>query len=416
MSRRPTNLAGDGRPLAGLRVLDLSRELRGAFCGRLLGELGAEVLLVEPPGCGNPWRHVGPFAGDDEHPEKSLFFLYYYAHRRSMALDLATPRGRQILERLAARADVLLHDLAPAQAAAAGLDLEALARASPGGPSRLPRLIVAAVTAFGETGPDRDRVGGDLIANAAGGLAALTGDPARAPLRPGGDQGEHVAALHAAVAVLAAVLAREAGAPAARVDVSAQEAVASVLENAMEFALMDGRAVARQNGRHPISWPGRVFPCRDGSVVISCGSAAQARACFTLVDDPMMAADPVLEDRDVRRAHADRLEARLIQGLRDRDADDLFHRGQALGIPIGVVHSAESLLLDAQLQSADFFRTPSHPDVGPYVEPGAPFRLDSAPPAHTPAPRLGADTAAVLDELQIDAAAQQDLRRAGVIG
>jgi formyl-CoA transferase len=150
-------------------------------------------------------------------------------------------------------------------------------------------------------------------------------------------------------------------------------------------------------------------------VVISCGSAAQARACFTLVDDHEMAADPVLEDRDVRRAHADRLEARLIEGLRQRDAGDLFHRGQALGIPIGVVHGAESLLHDAQLVSAGFFRTSAHPDVGAYVGPGPPFRLDGAPPGR-PAPRLGADTAAVLGELGIDGEALQALRRDGVIG
>jgi crotonobetainyl-CoA:carnitine CoA-transferase CaiB-like acyl-CoA transferase len=392
-----------------LRVLDLSRELRGAYCGRLLGEYGADVVLIESPGRGNPWRHVGPFAGDAPHPEKSLFFLHYYANRRSVALDVGGPRGRGILLRLAARSDALLHDLTPAQSAAIGLTPEALAAANPG-------LVVAAVTAFGETGPDRDCPGGDLIVNCAGGLAALTGDPAREPLRPGGDQGEHITALHAAVAIMGALLGREAGAAAPRVDVSGQESVASVLENAMEFALLEGRPVPRQNGRHPISWPGRVFPCKDGWVVISCGSAAQARACFTLVDDPEMAGDPALEDRDVRRANADRLEARLIEGLRDRERDELFHRGQALGVPIGIVQSAESLLDDPQLVGDGFFRGAAHPQIGPYVETGAPFRLDGARPEHGPAPALGADTAAVLAEIGIDEAGWRELVRAGVAG
>ena len=397
------------RPLEGVRVLDLSRELRGAYCGRLLGEYGADVILIEPPGHGNPWRHVGPFAGDDAHPEKSLFFLHYYANRRSVALDVARPRGLELLLRLAARCDVLLHDRAPTECAVLGLTESVLTQANP-------RLIVAALTAFGETGPDQDRVGGDLIVNCAGGLATLTGDPARAPLRPGGDQGEHITALHGAVAITGALLARDAGGGAAHVDVSAQESVASVLENAMEFALLEGRPVARQSGRHPISWPGRVFPCKDGSVVISCGSAAQARACFALVDDHETAADPVLADRDARRANADRLEARLIERFRDRECDDLFHHGQALGVPIGVVHSAESVLDDPQLVSYAFFREAEHPDVGRYVDTGAAFRLDGAAAAHVPAPRLGADTWAVLAEIGIDEAARRELVRAGVAG
>lgn len=383
-------------PLQGLRVLDLTRELRGAYCGRLLAEYGADVVVVEPPE-GNPWRAVGPFAGEAPHPEKSLFFLHYYAGRRSVVVDLETPRGRQILAALAATADVLLHDLTPGRAAALGLEAERVAESHP-------RLILAAVTAFGEAGPEREVIGGDLVATAAGGLAALTGDPTRAPLRPGGDQGEHITALHAAVVIVAAVLARDAGAAAAaHLDVSAQESVASVLENAMEFALLEGRAMARQNGRHPISWPGRVFPCNDGFVVMSCGSAAQARACFTLVGDAAMAADPVLEDRDVRRANADRLEARLIEGLQRFGPEELFHRGQGLGIPIGVVHTPRSLLDDPQLVADRFFRAVEHPDAGRYVDLGPPFRVDAAVPLLTRAPRLGEHTTAVFAEVGLAA-------------
>ena len=384
------------RPLEGLRVLDLTRELRGAYCGRLLAEYGADVVVVEPP-AGNPWRGVGPFAGDTPHPEMSLFFLHYYAGRRSVVVDLETPRGREILDALVRTADVLVHDATPGRAAALGLEAERLAESHP-------RLVVAAITAFGATGPERETTGGDLIATASGGLAALTGDPTRAPLRPGGDQGEHITALHAAVVIAAAVLARDAGTTAAtHLDVSAQESVASVLENAMEFALVEDRAVARQNGRHPISWPGRVFPCREGFVVISCGSAAQARACFTLVGDAAMAADPVLEDRDVRRANADRLEAQLIEGLRRYTPEDLFHRGQGLGIPIGVVHTPHSLLGDPQLVADRFFREVEHPDAGRYVDVGPPFRVDSAAPLLTRAPRLGEHTTAVFAEVGLDA-------------
>ena len=402
-----TAMVAPAGPLEGLRVLDLTEELRGAYCGRLLGEYGAEVILIEPP-LGNPWRHVGPFAGDDPHPEKSLFFLHYYANRRSVAIDIARPRGFDLLLALARTADVLLEDWLPSRRQALGLAPETLV-------AQNPRLILVSLAAFGQTGPARNCPGGDLVAVAAGGLAALTGDPARAPLRPGGDQGEHITALHAAVALMGAVLAREGGGSGAYMDVSAQECVASVLENAMEFALLEGRPVARQNGRHPISWPGRIFPCRDGHVVISCGNAAQARACFALVDDAAMAADPVLEDRDVRRANADWLEARLIDRLREYDKEDLFHRGQALGIPIGVVHDAETLMLDPQLVAYGFFREATHPEAGAYGEVGAPFRLNHAAPDHRPAPRLGEHTAEVLEALGLDASVRERLAREGVI-
>jgi crotonobetainyl-CoA:carnitine CoA-transferase CaiB-like acyl-CoA transferase len=374
-------------PLDGLRVLDLSAELRGAWCGRLLAEQGADVLLVEPPG-GNRWRQVGPFAGGEAGPERSLPFLHYYAGRRSVVADGATAEGRALLRALARRADVVLVDRRDGLALA-----DAVAAANP-------RVIVAAITCHGSTGPDRGLEGGDLIAVAAGGLAALTGDPARAPLRPGGDQGEHAAGLHAAVAVVGAVLARDLGvAPAVSLDVSAQECVASVLENAMEFALLEGRAVTRQHGRHPISWPGRVFPCRDGHVVISCGSAEQARACFTLVGDTEMAGHPVLEDRDGRRAAAPWLEERLIAGLAAHGREDLFHRGQALGIPIGLVHDAASLLEDPQLRASAFFREVDHPAAGRFVDVGGPFRLDGAAGHCRPAPLLGEHIAEVLAEI-----------------
>lgn len=400
--------AGGGArgPLNGLRVLDLTGEVRGAYCGRLLAEYGSDVILVEPPD-GNPWRRVGPFGGQP-HPETSLAFLHYYANRRSLALDIGEPRGRELLWRLARNAHVLLEDMPPERRESLGLTVEALAAANP-------RLVLASLTAFGQNGPDRDYPGGDLVVSAAGGLAALTGDPARAPLRAGGDQAEHIAALHAAVAIMGAVLGQDAGVHIDQVDVSAQECVASVLENAMEFALLEGRAVGRQNGRHPISWPGRVFPCRDGHVVISCGSAAQARACFTLVEDHAVAADSVLEHRDVRRANADWLEARLIERFRDRTKADLFHRGQALGVPIGIVHDAETLLGDPQLVAYEFFREIDHPDAGTFIDVGAPFRVDGLAPRLARAPRLGEHTAEILDALGVGDAERVALAREGVI-
>ena len=183
----------------------------------------------------------------------------------------------------------------------------------------------------------------------------------------------------------------------------------------MEFALVENREVTRQNGRHPISWPGRVFPCRDGHVVISCGSAAQARACFTLVDDQEMAAHPVLEDRDARRANADWLEARLIERFADREKTDLFHRGQALGIPIGLVHTAETLLDDPQLRARGFFRDVTHPDAGAYVNVGGGFQVEGAGPGLRRAPRLGEHTAAILERLGFDAVARAGLARDRVV-
>lgn len=364
------------------RVVDLSAEIRGAWCGRLLAEQGADVVLVESRS-GHPLRSVGPFVGGVPDPEKSLVFAHYCAGRRSVVLDPADEAGRARLAGLAGWADVALVDRADRLALA-----DAAAAANP-------RLIVATVTCFGRTGPDRAREGGDLVATAAGGLAALTGDPARAPLRPGGHQGEHVAGLHAAVAITAAVLTRDLGAGVASIDVSAQECVASVLENAMEFALLDGRRVARQNGRHPISWPGRVFPCRDGYVVISCGSAAEARACFDLVGDAAMAGHAVLEDRDTRRAAADWLEPLLIDGLLKHDEIDLFERGQALGIPIGRVLDARSLLDDPQLAARSFFREIDHPAIGRFTDVGSPFVVDGAAPSLRRAPLLGEHTAEV---------------------
>ena len=191
-------------PLAGLRILELADET-GQFCGKLLGDLGAEVVKIEPPG-GEPSRHVGPFLDDIPHPERSLSFWYYNTSKRGITLNLETADGRQLFRRLAAASDVILETFRPGFLASLGLDYESLHQQNAG-------LIMCALTPFGQTGPWRDYLSRDLLHRAAGGEMASCGYdevdvPSAPPIAPGGGNAWHMGCHFAYIAIMAALVHR----------------------------------------------------------------------------------------------------------------------------------------------------------------------------------------------------------------
>jgi crotonobetainyl-CoA:carnitine CoA-transferase CaiB-like acyl-CoA transferase len=378
--------------LAGLRVLDLCDQ-QGAFAGKLLAGLGADVVLVEPPG-GGPLRGILPFFEGVPGPERSLFFWFYAAGRRGITLDLAHRDGADVLCRLSAAADVVLESGPPGRLAALGCGTAALRSSNA-------RLVVASITPFGRSGPYRDWQASDLVAQALGGMLYVNGRPDGPPLGAFGLQAYHQAGIQAAVGVMAALLARDVTGRGQDVDVSLQAAVAGALEHVPGFFHQDGRIGVRQGTLHWTRYF-RVGRCRDGWVMhCTLGdwtSLVEWMKADGIASD--LLDEPSLDEPKNRQAAAERVFDMLDEWAARYTVAELASGAQLRRIPYAAVRAPEALLADPHLAARGFFVPIEHPDLGVTVPyPGAPFRLVDTPWRVARPPRLGEHNADVYREL-----------------
>ena len=364
--------------LSGLVVLDLSEGVAGPFCTRLLSDYGAQVLKVERPGVGDCSRAVGPFPGDQPHPERSGLFLLLNAGKEGITLDVEGERGAEILRELSASADIVVEDLPPGVVARLGLDYQALAAVDPS-------LIWASISYFGQSGPYREWQGSALVAQAVGGLMAITGEAGREPLRLPGPQAEFQAGLNAAVAILCALHFRDESGQGQHIDVSVQEAVASILESSVLAYGYSGFRRGRLGPRHPLQCPSLLMPARDGLVYVQAGAEWDHFATFLQAPELV---EPRLSS-PLRYRYADEVEGAIAPRLAERDARELFTAAQEWRIPFALVLGIDELFQDPQYQARGFFRQVEHPAAGTLTYPGAPFRMGETPAEVCRAPLLG---------------------------
>ncbi|WP_327686325.1 CaiB/BaiF CoA transferase family protein [Streptomyces sp. NBC_00467] len=383
-------------PLEGLRVIDLSTPL-GTYTGRLLADLGADVIRVEPPG-GVPERSAPPLTEDGI----SLSFAFTEAGKRSVVLD-----GHEIgggagqFERLLNSAQILLTSEGPSRLRQRGLHPADVTR-------RHPRLIHVSVSPFGLTGPWADRPASDLTLLAAGGLLSLAGEADLAPVRAWGNQTSVISGVHAATAALIAVLVLEETGQGQIVDVSAQEAVAHSLENAAQYVDLE-HSIRRRVGSGPREAGTGLFACSDGWVYLVGGLGGLPLAWDSITDwlvsggleGAAQLHEPQWLDRSWRRSNE---AVRAFRDLFERFAaerakQELYEEGQSRGISIAPVSTPEDLLTSPQLTERGFFR-PVTVSGRTLAFPGSPYRFDGMDvvPGSPPA-RPGADTRTVLDAL-----------------
>ena len=364
-------------PLAGLRILELADET-GQFCGKLLGDLGADVVKIEPPG-GERNRHVGPFLDDIPHPERSLSFWYYNTSKRGITLSLETADGRRLFRRLAATSDVILETFPPGFPASLGLDYDSLSLQNP-------RVIMCSLTPFGQTGPWRDYLSSDLLHMAAGGEMASTGydqadAPNAPPIAPGGGNAWHMGGHFACMAIMAALVYRTVAGQGQYIDTSIHEACALTTEAAIANYIYRGEVVRRQTGRHHAAGPTprTQFRAKDGSYVCALvggrltpkyiGELADLLDSYGMAGDLR---DPKYKDPAVIAANTshiiDDLVANFIASL---PAEEVYHAAQDRGFTWGVVRAPEALLDDAHLHDRGFWKEVEHPELGrSFVYPG----------------------------------------------
>ena len=362
--------------LAGLRVLDLADQ-SGALCGKLLAGLGADVVLAEPPG-GSPLRTIPPFWQGTPDPERSLFFWFYAAGKRSVVCDPGDPDA---LRRLAAAADVVIETGPPGR-------LGWLGRVSP-------RLIVASITPFGQDGPRRDWLASDLVAQAMGGMLYVSGHADGPPLHSLGLQAYHQAATFAAIGVVSALIAREATGRGQHVDVSLQAAVAGSLEHVPGLFHQTGEIPTRHGTLHWTRYF-RVGRCRDGWVMhCSLGDWTSLLEWVKADGAAGDLDDPAWEDLMHRKVHAEHLFDVLDAWAERYTVAELQDGAQLRRIPYAAVRAPEALLRDPHLAARGFFVPIEHPGLGAVPCPGAPFQASDARWTVARPPRLGEHEAVV---------------------
>ncbi|SUZ50053.1 uncharacterized protein METZ01_LOCUS2907, partial [marine metagenome] len=338
------------QPLTGIRVLDLSGDM-GVYCGKLLADVGADVIKVEPPG-GDAMRRTGPFVAGADAPENSLNWRHYNTNKRSITLDLGSDAGRQLLQRLAGNADVLLESFQPGYLDSQGLGYEGLSDGNPG-------LVYASLTPFGKTGPYRDYKGSDLVGFAMGGYMYATGWPDTPPNKLWGLQAFHTTSNRAFIGILIALYHRMATGQGQQVDVSMQEAVTTTTEHVNTTYNYTGENAIRCGFRHGGQFVA-TWQCRDGFVSITTNTQKAWDDLRAWMDKDGMAGDLMDEkygDRFILRGeHGEHIEELVEAWTLIHTRQEITEWGQANHHPWGPVTTAGELLDIEQLWARGFYQ------------------------------------------------------------
>jgi crotonobetainyl-CoA:carnitine CoA-transferase CaiB-like acyl-CoA transferase len=364
------------RILDDIRVLDLSQEVAGPFCTKLLAGLGAEVIKVEPPGSGDVSRRLGPFIGEAPDAEHSALFLYLNTGKKSITLDIHSPTGASIVQRLAQTCDILVESFAPGSLDHLGLGYAGLAPLHPG-------LIYTSVTPFGQTGPYRHYKGSELIVQAIGALMHTIGLPDREPLKVGGYAALYTTGISAFSATMLALHVRDAMGDGQHVDVSGMETMTVAQIHA---------SIQHQFGRRPSRRASTLVRAQDGWLHPGLERGVRddtwSRVC-ALIGRPELTADAKFSTPEARREHQAELIAILEAWTTTRPKEEIYHTLQHLHSVAGYVATVADLYTSGQLAARDFFQTLAHPCAGTAQYPGAAFTMHGASWQHARAPLLG---------------------------
>jgi crotonobetainyl-CoA:carnitine CoA-transferase CaiB-like acyl-CoA transferase len=390
-----------------LTVIDLTQVMAGPFCCQLLGDLGADVIKVEPVGRGDATREA---TGQRLPNGESAAFLAINRNKRSLALDLRSDAGRAAVHRLVRTADVVVESFRPGVAARLGVDYPTLSQINEG-------IIVASISGFGQTGPYAGRPGYDLIAQAMSGIMSVTGDAGGNPVKCGVPVTDMSAGLLCLVGILSACLARTVTGRGQAVDASLYDAglALSVWETAELWTT--GRAPARLGSAHRVNAPYEAFPTRDGHITIGANNSRLWDRLCAVLDRPDLAADPRFGSNADRVRNRAELATELGRSLSERDTDEWVELLLDAGVPAGPIRDYEQACADPHTLAREMVVELDHPVEGRVRSLGIPVKLSATPGAIRRAPpRLGEHTDEILAAVGYSSEEIRALRAEGVAG
>ncbi|HQQ70420.1 MAG TPA: CaiB/BaiF CoA-transferase family protein, partial [Alicycliphilus sp.] len=408
--------------LDGVRVLDLSRVLAGPWCTQTLADLGAEVIKIErPPGDGQPGgddtRGWGPPFLKDRHGQdtaEAAYFLGANRNKRSVTVDIAQPAGQALIQRLAARCDVMVENFKVGDMARYGLDALSMRRL-------YPRLVYCSITGFGQTGPYRDRAGYDYAIQGMGGLMSVTGE--RDDLAGGGPQKVGVAVadlftgMYATVAILAALRHRDATGEGQVIDMALLDTQVAMLANLGANYLVTGQAPRRAGNAHQNIVPYQVFEVADGHMILAVGNDGQFERFCGVAGCPELARDERFARNAARVRHRDTLVPLLAARMKQRKRSDWLGALEAAKVPCGPINDLADVFADPQVLERGMRAEIPHPHSDALALVASPMKLSATPPQlRRPPPLLGQHTDEVLAEFGLDAEERATLQAQGVLG
>jgi crotonobetainyl-CoA:carnitine CoA-transferase CaiB-like acyl-CoA transferase len=391
-------------PLAGVRVLDLTRVLSGPFCTMLLGDLGAEVIKVETPGEGDTVRQQGAIKDG-----LSWYFANYNRNKRSITLNLRSDDGRAILARLIAKSDVLVDNYRPGVLTAMGFTDERLRELNP-------RLVRGSVTGFGTTGPYRDRPSFDFIAQAMSGFMSVNGPADQPPMRSGPPVSDLVAGLYASLGIVAGLLREGRTGVGGSASVSLTGGLVSFLGFLATDYLATGRLPKRTGNDHPIGSPYGLFRTADGEIAIAPAGEAMYRRLLRALDAEALRDRPEFATNALRAQNRAAINAEIEARTMRKTSEHWIDVLNEAGVPCSQVMNMEQVFADPQVIDQGSVVTVEHPAHGPVSMLGSALHIDGEPlPVRAPAPELGEHTAEVLGELGYSAGEIAQFRARGVV-
>ncbi len=373
-------------PLAGITVVDLTRVLAGPYCTMMLHDLGAQVIKVENPQGGDDARAFGPFI--DGH---SAYFMSINRGKQSIALDLKSPPDREILERLLAHADIVVENFRAGTMEKLGYGWDSLH-------ARYPRLIYAAASGFGHTGPYADRPAYDMVVQGMGGIMSLTGHPGGPPTRVGSSIGDITAGLFTAIGIGAALYHREKTGAGVKIDVSMLDCQAAILENAIVRYSVNGEIPQPMGARHPSITPFEAYASQDGHVIIAAGNDKLFHHAADALGLPELKTDPRFLSGPLRNQNVEALKICFEAALRGKPTAHWLERLHALGVPSGPINNVAQMLADPQIRARNMVVSAPDKSRGTLQIAGNPIKLSAFadPSARGPTPDLDGDRARIL--------------------
>lgn len=404
-------------PLSHIKVLDLSRVLAGPWAGQVLADMGAQVIKVERPGAGDDTRVWGPpFLKDAEGREtrEACYFLAANRGKRSVTLDISKPEGQDIVRRLAADADIVLENYKVGTLKKFGLDYESLKAVKPD-------LIYCSVTGFGQTGPLAKLPAYDFMIQAMGGLMSVTGErdgePGGGPQKVGMPIIDVMTGMWTAVGVLAALSQRDRSGKGDYIDLAMLDVMVATIANQGMNYLVSGKTPRRMGNKHPNIQPQDVFTCSDGKqMVLAVGNDGQFASFCEAVGAPELARDPRYALNSDRVVNLQPLMEFITAEIGQRDRPEIIGLLRRHGVPCSPINNIAEILEEPQIQHREMLRYLKHPTAGQVPQIVSPLKFQQMPLEFEDAPPLlGADTAAVLEDLGLDAAQIDALRARGVV-
>lgn len=391
--------------LAGLKVLELGQLIAGPFAAKTLADFGAEVIKVEPPAGGDPLRRWRLLKDGT-----SVWWQVQSRNKRSLALDLRTPEGQDVVRRLAAEADVLIENFRPGALEEWNLDPAALLEANP-------RLVVLRISGYGQTGPYRGRPGFGVVAEAMGGMRHLTAEPGRVPVRVGVSIGDTLAALHGVIGILLALQHRHASGRGQVIDVALYEAVFNCMESLLPEYSAFGAVREAAGSALPGIAPSNAYRCRDGGYALVAGNGDSIfRRLMTLIGREDLANDPALADNTGRVARVAEIDAVIGAWTAERTVDEVLAALEGAAVPAGRIYTVADIAADPHYRARGMLESVQMDDGSTLAVPGICPKLSATPGGHRRnAPALGQDSGAVLREIGLTDAQIDALRARGIV-